>query len=78
MSYTVTSGEDQPLAADQRSWKRYGGHHHSWQETGREAGRDPERGDKAHSRPAKGQIWSAPDVFDPLTDDELRELGFEW
>ena len=25
----------------------------------------------------KGQIWSAPDAFDPLTDDELRELGFE-
>ena len=25
----------------------------------------------------KGQIWSAPDAFDPLTDDEMRELGFE-
>jgi prevent-host-death family protein len=25
----------------------------------------------------KGQIWSSPDAFDPLTDDELRELGFE-
>ncbi len=25
----------------------------------------------------KGQIWSAPDAFDPLTDEELRELGFE-
>jgi prevent-host-death family protein len=25
----------------------------------------------------KGQIWSAPDAFDPLTDEEMRELGFE-
>ncbi len=25
----------------------------------------------------KGQIWSAPDALDPLTDEELRELGFE-
>jgi prevent-host-death family protein len=25
----------------------------------------------------KGKIWSAPDAFDPLTDEELRELGFE-
>jgi prevent-host-death family protein len=25
----------------------------------------------------KGQLWSAPDAFDPLTDDEMRELGFE-
>ncbi len=25
----------------------------------------------------KGQIWSAPDAFDPLTDEELHELGFE-
>ncbi len=24
----------------------------------------------------KGQIWSAPDAFDPLTDEEMRELGF--
>ena len=23
----------------------------------------------------KGQLWSAPDAFDPLTDDELREWG---
>ncbi len=25
----------------------------------------------------QGQIWSAPDAFDPLTDDEMAELGFE-
>ena len=25
----------------------------------------------------KGQPRSAPDAFDPLTDEELRELGFE-
>ncbi len=25
----------------------------------------------------KGQLWAAPDAFDPLTDDEMRELGFE-
>jgi prevent-host-death family protein len=25
----------------------------------------------------KGQIWSAPDAFDPLTDEELREWGLE-
>ncbi len=25
----------------------------------------------------KGKIWSAPDAFEPLTDEELRELGFE-
>lgn len=25
----------------------------------------------------KGQLWSAPDAFDPLTDEEIRELGFE-
>jgi prevent-host-death family protein len=25
----------------------------------------------------KGQLWSAPDAFDPLTDQEMRELGFE-
>ena len=25
----------------------------------------------------KGQLWAAPDAFDPLTDEELRELGFE-
>ncbi|MGB8889092.1 MAG: type II toxin-antitoxin system prevent-host-death family antitoxin [Candidatus Korobacteraceae bacterium] len=25
----------------------------------------------------KGLIWSAPDAFDPLTDEEMRELGFE-
>jgi prevent-host-death family protein len=25
----------------------------------------------------KGQIWSALDAFDPLTDEELRDLGFE-
>ena len=25
----------------------------------------------------KGQIWSAPEAFDPLTDEEMRELGFE-
>jgi prevent-host-death family protein len=25
----------------------------------------------------KGQIWAAPDAFDPLTDEEMRELGFE-
>jgi prevent-host-death family protein len=25
----------------------------------------------------KGKIWSAPDAFDPLTDEEMRELGFE-
>ena len=25
----------------------------------------------------KGQIWSAPDAFDPLTDEEMWELGFE-
>jgi prevent-host-death family protein len=25
----------------------------------------------------KGQIWASPDAFDPLTDEELRELGFE-
>jgi len=25
----------------------------------------------------KGQIWAAPNAFDPLTDEELSELGFE-
>jgi prevent-host-death family protein len=25
----------------------------------------------------RGQLWSAPDAFDPLSDEELRELGFE-
>jgi prevent-host-death family protein len=25
----------------------------------------------------KGQLWAAPDAFDPLTDEEMRELGFE-
>jgi prevent-host-death family protein len=25
----------------------------------------------------KHQIWSAPDAFDPLTDQEMREFGFE-
>jgi prevent-host-death family protein len=25
----------------------------------------------------KGQIWAAPRAFDPLTDDEMRELGLE-
>jgi prevent-host-death family protein len=25
----------------------------------------------------KGQLRSAADAFDPLTDEELRELGFE-
>jgi prevent-host-death family protein len=25
----------------------------------------------------KGQLWAAPDAFDPLTDEELGELGFE-
>ena len=25
----------------------------------------------------KGQLWSAPDAFDPLTDEELREWGLE-
>ena len=25
----------------------------------------------------KGQIWSAPDAFDPLTDEEMRDWGFE-
>ena len=25
----------------------------------------------------KGQLWSAPGALDPLTDDEMRELGFE-
>lgn len=24
-----------------------------------------------------GQIWWTPDAFDPLTDEEMRELGFE-
>jgi prevent-host-death family protein len=24
-----------------------------------------------------GQIWWTPDAFDPLTDEEIRELGFE-
>lgn len=37
--------------------------------------------DSALKRPTpdvlKGQIWSAPDAFDPLTDEEMRELGFE-
>jgi prevent-host-death family protein len=23
----------------------------------------------------KGQLWSAPDAFDPLTDEELRDWG---
>ena len=23
----------------------------------------------------KGQIWAAPDAFDPLTDEELRDWG---
>jgi len=25
----------------------------------------------------KGQLWSAPDAFDPLTDEELRDWGYE-
>ncbi len=25
----------------------------------------------------KGQLWSAPDAFEPLTEEELRELGLE-
>ncbi len=25
----------------------------------------------------KGQIWSASDAFDPLTDEELRDWGYE-
>ncbi len=25
----------------------------------------------------KGQMWSAPDAFDPLTDKEMHDLGFE-
>jgi prevent-host-death family protein len=25
----------------------------------------------------KGLLWSAPDAFDPLTNEELKELGFE-
>jgi antitoxin (DNA-binding transcriptional repressor) of toxin-antitoxin stability system len=25
----------------------------------------------------KGKIWYAPDAFDPLTQKELRDLGFE-
>jgi prevent-host-death family protein len=25
----------------------------------------------------KGQMSAAPDAFDPLTDEEMRELGFE-
>jgi prevent-host-death family protein len=37
--------------------------------------------DRTSKRPTpdmlKGQIWSAPDAFDPLTDEELKELGLE-
>ena len=25
----------------------------------------------------KGLLWSAPDAFDPLTDDEMRKVGLE-
>lgn len=25
----------------------------------------------------EGQIWAAPDAFAPLTDEEMKELGFE-
>ena len=25
----------------------------------------------------KGQLWSAPDAFDPLTDEELGDWGYE-
>lgn len=25
----------------------------------------------------QGQGWYAPDAFDPLTDEEMKELGFE-
>ena len=25
----------------------------------------------------KGQLWWAPNAFDPLTDDEMREMGFD-
>ena len=25
----------------------------------------------------KGELWSAPDAFDPLTDEELRDWGYE-
>jgi len=25
----------------------------------------------------KGQLWSAPNAFDPLTDEEMKEFGFE-
>ena len=26
---------------------------------------------------SRRQIWAAPNAFDPLTEEELRELGFE-
>jgi prevent-host-death family protein len=25
----------------------------------------------------EGQMWAAPDAFAPLTDEEMKELGFE-
>ena len=25
----------------------------------------------------RGQIWYSPDAFDPLTDQELKDLGFQ-
>jgi prevent-host-death family protein len=25
----------------------------------------------------KGQLWSAPNAFDPLTEEELRDWGYE-
>ncbi len=37
----------------------------------------PSAGKKRIPGMLKGQIWSAPDAFDPLTDEEMRELGFE-
>ena len=35
------------------------------------------RGKKRIPGSMKGLLWSSPDAFDPLTDEEMRELGFE-
>jgi len=48
-----------------------------WEEAGRQTSGYWRCKQEGHSRRLKGEISHTPDAFDPLTDQELKDLGFE-
>ena len=75
--YTVYQAKTNPFQADRGGRGRQGCRDCPRQNAGCQARTHQVQKQTSRLRQLEGKLWYAPDAFDPLTDEELKDWGIE-